>query len=141
MAQDMSLMSAEDRSKLREYQDRYNMSIKKVASFVDYRIFNAKLGIDTLNSALSSLAIVKTARPMHQRDESEIDVVNAAEENLRRFGIRVPAPEAEPEPEPGFGAIKKKTRRRRKSKGRNSTKGKKKKGKKRKQTKRGGKKK
>ena len=150
MAQDISLMSSADRSKLSEYlRIWYNISIKKVASFVDYRIFSAKLGKYTLNSVISPLAIVMTAPPMHKRTREQVAAVERAEHELRILKIQIPVPvpvpgQAQaPEPEPQFSAQskKKRTRRRRRSKGNSSTKGKKKKGKKRKKTKRGRKKK
>lgn len=132
-------------SKIREYHEWYEMSIQKVAYFVDYRIFSARLlGEHTLNSVLSPLAIVMTARPIRQREQSEIEEVMKAEQKLKELNIPIPGYsglEPEPESEPGAQSKKKKTRRRRKSKGNISTKGKKKKGKKRKQTKRGRKKK
>ena len=127
------------------YHEWYNTSIKKVAYFVDYRIFNAKLGEETLNSVLSPLAIVMTAPPHRSRTPEQQRDVAKAEEELRKLGITVPgqaqALEPEPQDDPSAQSKKRKTRRRRKSKGQNSTKGKKKKGKKRKQTRRGRKKK
>ena len=143
-----NIMAQGDKSIISEYLEWYDRSIQKVAYFVDYRIFSAKLGENpgenTLNSVLSPLAIVMTAQgQMHQLKSSQIATVQAAERELARFNIQVPAQALEPEPQsdPSAQSKKKKTRRRRKSKGQNSTKGKKKKGKKRKQTRRGRKKK
>lgn len=134
-----NMMAHGDKSGQSGYHDWYNMSIQKVAYFVDYRIFSARLGENTLNSVLSPLAIVMTARPFHQRDVDEIKKVEEAEKKLRELGIQVPVQELEPEPEPGPDDDvaaerkgKKSKRKRKSSKKKKKTKRKKKKTKRRK---------